>query len=274
MAGSAGGRVARGLDRRQRSVTTQVLWVRPATPMTEEDQLTTPNIPGPVSRQPEPVSGKRVAIDAPRLWGGGVATAVVAALAAGVGVLVCRDLLHVKLVEPPLLNVTKSFAANYAVTAFVVALAATGTRPLVVGGHAAAASLLRLDRRSHHGRSHGRAVRSGGDAQGQDLRIGDQSGDRSLHCQSAIRGAVAHGRRRRTNVAAALVGAQSIIKDQSGAASSRLSTALSILPWVVPSERSVSVAARAGEMVAPSLNRSMTRGSTYEARATAGVLPR
>jgi len=131
VAGSAGGRVARELDRRQRSVTTQVLWVRPATPMTEEDQLTTPNIPGPVSRQPEPVSGKRVAIDAPRLWGGGVATAVVAALAAGVGVLVCRDLLHVKLVEPPLLNVTKSFAANYAVTAFVVALAATGLAHLL-----------------------------------------------------------------------------------------------------------------------------------------------
>jgi hypothetical protein len=43
---------------------------------------------------PEPVSGKRVVIDAPRLWGGGLATAVVAALVASVGVLVCRDLLH------------------------------------------------------------------------------------------------------------------------------------------------------------------------------------
>ena len=87
--------------------------------------MTTANTPEPLSRQPEPVSGKRVAVDAPRLWGGGVATAVVAALAAGVGVLVCRDLLDVKLVEPPLLSVTKSFAANYAITAFVLALAAT-----------------------------------------------------------------------------------------------------------------------------------------------------
>lgn len=93
--------------------------------------MTTANTGGPVSRQPEPVSGKRVAIDAPRLWGGGVATAVVAALAAAVGVLVCRDLLHIKLVEPPLLSVTKSFAANYAITAFVLALAATGLAHLL-----------------------------------------------------------------------------------------------------------------------------------------------
>ena len=83
------------------------------------------------ARTPEPVAGKRVAIDAPRLWGGGLATAVVAALVAAVGVLVCRDLLHVKLVEPPLLHVSDSFALNYAVTAFVEALAATGLAHLL-----------------------------------------------------------------------------------------------------------------------------------------------
>jgi hypothetical protein len=80
---------------------------------------------------PEPVSGKRVVIDAPRLWGGGLATAVVAALVALVGVLVCRDLLDVKLVEPPLLRFTNSFAANYAITAFVLALVATGLAHLL-----------------------------------------------------------------------------------------------------------------------------------------------
>ena len=80
---------------------------------------------------PEPFSGKRVAIDAPRLWGGGLATAVVAALVASVGVLICRDLLDVKLVEPPLLSVTDSFAVNYALTAFVLALAATGLAHLL-----------------------------------------------------------------------------------------------------------------------------------------------
>jgi hypothetical protein len=80
---------------------------------------------------PEQVPGKRVVIDAPRLWGGGLATAVVAALVAAVGVLVCRDLLHVKLVEPPLLKITNSFAGNYAITAFVAALVATGLAHLL-----------------------------------------------------------------------------------------------------------------------------------------------
>jgi Family of unknown function (DUF6069) len=86
--------------------------------------MSTPNTP-------EPVPGKRVVIDAPRLWGGGLATAVVAALVAAVGVLVCRDLLHVKLVEPPLLKITDSFAGNYAITAFVAALLATGLAHLL-----------------------------------------------------------------------------------------------------------------------------------------------
>jgi Family of unknown function (DUF6069) len=80
---------------------------------------------------PEPASGKRVVIDAPRLWGGGLATAAVAALAASVGVLICRDLLNVKLVEPPLLRFTDSFPLNYAITAFVLALAATGLAHLL-----------------------------------------------------------------------------------------------------------------------------------------------
>jgi hypothetical protein len=83
------------------------------------------------ANNPESVPGKRVVIDAPRLWGGGLATAVVAALVAAVGVLVCRDLLHVKLVEPPLLKITNSFAGNYAITAFVAALVATGLAHLL-----------------------------------------------------------------------------------------------------------------------------------------------
>ena len=86
--------------------------------------MSTPNAP-------EPVPGKRVVIDAPRLWGGGLATAVVAALVAAVGVLICRDLLHVKLVEPPLLKITNSFAGNYAITAFIAALVATGLAHLL-----------------------------------------------------------------------------------------------------------------------------------------------
>jgi Family of unknown function (DUF6069) len=80
---------------------------------------------------PEPVSRSRVVIDVPRLWGGGLATAVVAALVAAVGVLICRDLLNLKLVEPPLLHITDSFPVNYAITAFVLALAATGLAHLL-----------------------------------------------------------------------------------------------------------------------------------------------
>ena len=86
--------------------------------------MSTPNAP-------ETAPGKRVVVDAPRLWGGGLATAVVAALVAAVGVLVCRDLLHVKLVEPPLIKITDSFAGNYAITAFIAALVATGLAHLL-----------------------------------------------------------------------------------------------------------------------------------------------
>lgn len=80
---------------------------------------------------PQPISRGRVAIDAPRLWGGGVATAFVAALVAVVGVLVCRDVLDIRLVEPPMLSVTDSFPVNYALTAAVLALAATALAHLL-----------------------------------------------------------------------------------------------------------------------------------------------
>ena len=80
---------------------------------------------------PAPAPRNRVVIDAGRLWGGGVATALVAALAAAVGVLICRDLLNVKLVEPPLLPFTDSFPINYALTAAILALAATGLAHLL-----------------------------------------------------------------------------------------------------------------------------------------------
>ena len=62
-----------------------------------------------VPSTPRPASASRVVIDAPRLWGGGLATACVAALVASVGVFVCRDLLDIKVVEPPLLRITNSF---------------------------------------------------------------------------------------------------------------------------------------------------------------------
>jgi hypothetical protein len=61
---------------------------------------------------PATVPRNRVVIDVGRLWGGGLATAFVAALVAAVGVLICRDLLYIRLVEPPMLRFTDSFAVN------------------------------------------------------------------------------------------------------------------------------------------------------------------
>jgi hypothetical protein len=71
------------------------------------------------------------AVDAGRLWAGGAATAVVAALVGLVGVLIGEGLLEVDMVEPPLINVGGSLGASYAVTAAVLALAATGLAHLL-----------------------------------------------------------------------------------------------------------------------------------------------
>ena len=80
-----------------------------------------------MSTSPQPIPRNQVSINASRLWAGGVATACVAALVAYVGVLVCRDVLKVALTRPPiLLDLGWSISGDYAATAFVCALAATG----------------------------------------------------------------------------------------------------------------------------------------------------
>jgi hypothetical protein len=62
-----------------------------------------------------------------------VATACVAALVAAVGVLLFSSVLDIKIVRLPLLlPITDSLALNYAATAFVLALAATGLAHLLV----------------------------------------------------------------------------------------------------------------------------------------------
>src|SRR3954471_12714625 len=73
-----------------------------------------------------------VAVDAGRLWAGGVATAVVAALVALLGVLLAQGALDIAMVEPPLLPVPGSFAFRYALTAGVLALLATALAHLLV----------------------------------------------------------------------------------------------------------------------------------------------
>ncbi|MGV1010335.1 MAG: DUF6069 family protein [Dermatophilaceae bacterium] len=80
-----------------------------------------------MSVSPGQVPSSRVYINASRLWAGGVATACVAALVGYVGVLVCRDVLKVAMVRPPmLLDLGWSFGGDYAATAFGCAIVATG----------------------------------------------------------------------------------------------------------------------------------------------------
>ena len=84
------------------------------------------------SGAPRPAGGYGTVIDSRRLWAGGAATACVAALVALIGVLLFSSVLDVKLVQHPLLlTLTGSLAVNYAVTAFVAALVATGVAHLL-----------------------------------------------------------------------------------------------------------------------------------------------
>lgn len=80
---------------------------------------------------PGPPPSARPTVDAGRLWAGGAATAVVAALVALVGVLIGETVLDLEMVEPPLLPIGDSFALRYAVTAACLALVATGLAHLL-----------------------------------------------------------------------------------------------------------------------------------------------
>ncbi|MFD6860497.1 DUF6069 family protein [Rhodococcus sp. NPDC060090] len=71
------------------------------------------------------------AVDPKKLWAGGAATAVVAALAAVVGLLVVRELLDVPMITPEILF-GRSQAANLAVFAAAAALLATGLLHLLL----------------------------------------------------------------------------------------------------------------------------------------------
>jgi hypothetical protein len=85
------------------------------------------------SGAPRPAAHSGTVIVASRLWAGGAATACVAALVAAVGVLLFGSVLDVRLVQPPLLlTPTSSLVANYALTAFVAALLATGIAHLLL----------------------------------------------------------------------------------------------------------------------------------------------
>jgi len=84
------------------------------------------------TRNVVPGDPSHVSVDAGRLWTGGLATALVAALTAWVGVLLAQGVLDVKLTTTAVvLRVSDSLGLNYAVTAFLAAVAATGLAHLL-----------------------------------------------------------------------------------------------------------------------------------------------
>src|SRR3954452_22872785 len=78
-----------------------------------------------------PSSGPNRIVNVRALWAGGAASAVVAALVAVVGVILCEDVLDLEMVPPPLLPIGWSLAVQYAVTSAFLALAATGLAHLL-----------------------------------------------------------------------------------------------------------------------------------------------
>lgn len=79
-----------------------------------------------------PARDTRPGVDAGRLWAGGVATAVVAALTAIVGLLIARGIFNVTVLEPKGQGIWgNASTATYAIVAALVALLATGLMHLL-----------------------------------------------------------------------------------------------------------------------------------------------
>ena len=108
---------------------------------------------------PPPAGPQRPRLEVARLWAGGAATAVVAALIALVGVLIVRAVLRIAVYAPAEAG---AFGDSSTVVLCLVcaaaALAATGLLHLLLVATPAAADLLQLDRRSAHRRGDGAAV--------------------------------------------------------------------------------------------------------------------
>jgi hypothetical protein len=84
------------------------------------------------ARVTQPPREPRMVIDVPRLWSGGGATALVAALVAWVGVLVSTGVLDLSISKAAVVvPFFQSFTGNYVVTAALAALAATGLAHLL-----------------------------------------------------------------------------------------------------------------------------------------------
>jgi hypothetical protein len=96
--------------------------------------------------EPQAQSPFGVRLDARRLWAGGVATAVVAALIGVVGILIIRGVLDIHVLAPASRGTWESTSAlEYAGSAFVGGLVATGLMHLLLVTTPRALALLRLD---------------------------------------------------------------------------------------------------------------------------------
>ena len=86
-----------------------------------------------VQRGADPDSGRRLGVDAGRLWMGGLVTAVVAALVAVLGVLIARGLFDVPVLAPTREGALgDASTARLALLAAVAAVAATGLMHLLL----------------------------------------------------------------------------------------------------------------------------------------------
>lgn len=84
---------------------------------------------------PNPATSDRVRPDSSRFWAGGVATAVVAALIALVGILICRWTLAIPILAPACAGMWgDAHTGEYVVAAALVALAAAALLYLLVLG--------------------------------------------------------------------------------------------------------------------------------------------
>ena len=91
--------------------------------------MSVPTPPNPTSH----AATRQPVVDGGRLWAGGAATAVVAALVAVVGVLISQGILDIDMVRPVLLfDATDSFVGDYALTSAILALVATGLAHLLL----------------------------------------------------------------------------------------------------------------------------------------------
>jgi len=82
---------------------------------------------------PDDVAPNRVRPDSTQFWAGGVATAVVAALIALVGILVCRWAMHIPILAPASDGTWgDAHTGEYVLVAAVIALVATGLLYLLV----------------------------------------------------------------------------------------------------------------------------------------------